>query len=68
MNIFLGDYISVIKETKTEPTLVSGRCAGIVLDANDQLERIYITGIDQGFWISQGWKFVDEGEEEDGEI
>lgn len=68
MNIFLGDYITVIKETKAEPTLVSGKCAGIVLDNNSEVERVYIAGVDQAFWMSQGWKFVEEGEDEDAEV
>lgn len=68
MNIFLGDYITVIKETKAEPTLVSGKCTGIVLDNNSEVERVYIAGIDGAFFMSSGWKFVDNEEDENAEI
>lgn len=68
MNIFLGDYITVIKETKAEPTMVSGKCSGIVLDSNSEVERVYIAGIDGAFFMSSGWKFVDDQEDDDAEI
>lgn len=68
MNIFLGDYISVLKETKAEPTVVSGKCSGIVLDANSEVERVYIAGIDGAFFMSSGWKFIDDEEDNDAEV
>ena len=68
MNIFLGDYISVLKETKAEPTVVSGKCSGIVLDANSEVERVYIAGIDGAFFMSSGWKFIDDEEDDNAEV
>ena len=65
MNVFLGDNITLIWEQEGDPTFVTGQVSGIVLDRHKKVERIYIAGIDHAFWMSQGWKFVDEIEEED---
>ena len=65
MQVFLGDNITLVWEQEGEPTFVTGQVSGIVLDRHKKVERIYIAGIDHAFWMSQGWKFVDEIEEED---
>lgn len=65
MQIFLGDNITLVWEQDGDPTFVTGQVAGIVLDRNKKTERVYIAGIDHAFWMSQGWKFVEEVEEED---
>lgn len=65
MNVFLGDNITLVWEQEGDPTFVTGQVSGIVLDRHKKVERIYIAGIDHAFWMSQGWKFVDEIEEED---
>jgi hypothetical protein len=58
-----------MKETGDTHIVVSGRVAGIVLDDYRQLKQIYIHGLDNSLWISDGWKFIeDEEEEEDAEI
>lgn len=63
MNIFLGDTITLTKSD----TMVTGKVTGIVLDDKGELERVYISGLDQAFWFSMDkWMVVDdEGEEED---
>jgi len=63
MNIFLGDTVTLTKGA----TLVTGQVTGIVLDDKGELERVYISGLDQAFWFSMDkWMVVDdEGEEED---
>lgn len=65
MQVFLGDNITLVWEQEGDPTFVTGQVSGIVLDKHKKIERIYIAGIDHAFWMSQGWKFVDEIEEED---
>lgn len=65
MQVFLGDNITLVWEQEGEPTFVTGQVSGIVLDKHKKIERVYIAGIDHAFWMSQGWKFVDEIEEED---
>ena len=65
MQVFLGDNITLVCEQEGEPTFVTGQVSGIVLDKHKKIERVYIAGIDHAFWMSQGWKFVDEIEEED---
>lgn len=61
MQVFLGDYITLINgELKdTPPTVVSGQIRGIVLDDDKELSFVYIAGVDSPFWITDGWKFVD---------
>lgn len=65
MQVFLGDNITLVWEQEGDPTFVTGQVSGIVLDRHKKIERVYIAGIDHAFWMSQGWKFVDEIEEED---
>lgn len=65
MQVFLGDNITLVWEQEGEPTFVTGQVSGIVLDKHKKIERVYIAGIDHAFWMSQGWKFVDEIEDED---
>jgi len=50
-------------------TTITGKVAGVVLDDARELERLYIHGITQAFWMSDKWQVVEEMEyEEDGEI
>ena len=38
-------------------TRITGKVSGFVYKDNEpQLERIYISGIAQGFWFSEGWE------------
>lgn len=65
MNIFLGDEVTLSKGE----TLVTGKVTGIVLDDRNELERVYIAGIDSAFWFNlDKWLIVDEGEEEENEF
>jgi len=63
MMVFLGDEITLLKGE----TSVTGQISGVVLNKNRDLERIYIHGIDQAFWMSDAWQIAEE-EQEDGEI
>lgn len=65
MNIFLGDEVTLSKGE----TLVTGKVTGIVLDDKNELERLYIAGIDNAFWFSYDkWLLIDDTEEESDEI
>jgi hypothetical protein len=64
MNVFLGDIITLIKGTGESATMVTGQCAGIVLNDKKELDRVYIHGLEPAFYIYQGWEFVDHEEEE----
>tara|TARA_R110000803_G_scaffold34502_2_gene75269 strand:+ start:799 stop:1005 length:207 start_codon:yes stop_codon:yes gene_type:complete len=67
MQVFLGDDVTLLREMAGDISiLISGQVSGVVLDDKKQLERIWIHGMDTSFWMSQGWKFVEE--EDDGEI
>lgn len=65
MNLFLGDTITL---TKGE-TIVTGKISGLVLDDKNELDRLYIHGLDQAFYFSiDKWLVVDDEEEEENEI
>jgi hypothetical protein len=67
MQVFLGDDVTLLKEMEGELSiLISGQVSGVVLDDRKQLERIWLHGMENSFWMSQGWKFIEE--EDDGEI
>ena len=67
MQVVLGDDVTLLKEMEGELSiLISGQVAGVVLDDRKQLERIWLHGMENSFWMSQGWKFIEE--EDDGEI
>jgi hypothetical protein len=67
MQVFLGDDVTLLKEMAGDISVcISGQVSGVVLDDKKQLERIWLHGMDNSFWMSQGWKFIEE--EDDGEI
>jgi hypothetical protein len=65
----LGDMVTVSKELGDELTIITGRISGIVLKDTGDLRYFYIKGLDTALWLSDGWKFEDEiddeGEEND---
>jgi hypothetical protein len=65
VNVFLGDTITLAKEMKNNATMVTGQCAGLVLDDKGDLDRVYIHGLSVAFYMNEGWVFVDHGEEEE---
>lgn len=65
MQIFLGDEVTLLRNG----TSVSGQVSGIILNDKRELERLYVYGIDQAFWMDKGWTVIDyDEEEEDGEV
>lgn len=60
MQLFLGDRVTIMKDE----TIVEGQTRGIILDAHGKVERIYIQGIEGTFFMRDGWKFLEEEEEE----
>lgn len=67
MQIFLGDYVSLLNDSLRDKsaTVVSGQITGIVLDDDGSLQFVYIAGIDSPFWMHDGWKFVDSEDDDD---
>jgi hypothetical protein len=63
MQVFLGDYVTI----QRGDTVVSGKVEGLKLDKG-QLEKVAIEQIDTWFYMSNGWQFLDETEEEEDEI
>lgn len=69
MNLFLGDMVTATREIGGDVVVVSGRISGLVQKDNGDLKYFYIRGIDNSFWMSDGWMFddgieIEEGEEE----
>ena len=65
MMILLGDEVTVTREIGDDLTWVTGRVTGIVQKDNGELKYFYLKGIDAGFWISDGWKFQEEIEDDE---
>jgi hypothetical protein len=65
MQVFLGDVITIIKGNPENATMITGQCSGIVLNDKKELDRIYIHGLENAFYMMHGWEFVDHGEDED---
>jgi hypothetical protein len=66
MQVFLGDAVTLINALMDDqPTYVTGQVRGIVLNDSKQVERIYIHGLTEGLLLVDGWKFVDDEDEND---
>jgi hypothetical protein len=53
----IGDEVTLTNSGTT----ITGKITGIVVKNNStELERIYINAIEQGFWLSSGWKIQEE--------
>lgn len=63
MEIGLGAYLSVMKDT----TIVTGIVNGIKL-ADGELERVSFECLDIWLYMSDGWVFIEQKEEEDAEV
>jgi hypothetical protein len=66
MQVFLGDAVTLINALMDDqPTYVTGQVRGIVLNDSKQVERIYIHGLLEGLLLVDGWKFVDDEDQDD---
>lgn len=53
MNLQAGQVVTLTKGD----TVITGKVSGFVLKENtNELHRIYISGIEQGFWMSDNWE------------
>ena len=66
MMVLLGDVVTVHRDIGGESTFVTGRVSGIVQKDNGDLKYFYIKGVDNSFWMSDGWQFEmeEEGDED----
>lgn len=63
MDLGIGSYVTLQKGVTQVTGLVDG------LKVNEEgLERISIMELDHWFWMSQGWQFLVESEDDDAEI
>lgn len=46
------------------PTFITGQVKGIVLNEGKQVERVYLHSLSESLWMSDGWRFVDDGPED----
>jgi hypothetical protein len=60
MNIFLGDEITLTKQT----AWITGKVNGVKLDKG-HLQMISLEHIDLWLNVDQGWRIVDENEDSD---
>lgn len=67
MNVLLGDEVTVQREIGSDVTYVTGRISGVVLNDHGELKYFYIKGLDSSFWLSDGWKFQEDWEVEEGD-
>jgi hypothetical protein len=67
MQVFLGDEVTLFNDQHDEesPTFITGQVKGIVLNELKQVERIYLHNLSESLWMSSGWRFVDDGPEDD---
>jgi hypothetical protein len=67
MQVFLGDQVTLLNDRNDEenPTFITGQVKGIVLNELKQVERVYLHNLTESLWMSQGWRFVDDGPEDD---
>lgn len=67
MQVFLGDQVTLLNDRHDEenPTFITGQVKGIVLNELKQIERVYLHNLTESLWMSQGWRFVDDGPEDD---
>ena len=68
MMVLLGDEVTVSREIGDDITWVTGRVSGIVQSDEGRLKYFYIKGVDGAFWMSDGWKFQEEIEDDEDEI
>ena len=53
MNLQAGQVVTLTKGD----TVITGKVSGFVLkEGTTELHRIYISGIEQGFWFSDNWE------------
>jgi hypothetical protein len=64
MMVLLGDEVTISRDISGSTTWVTGRISGIVQKDNGDLKYFYIKGVDNSFWMSDGWVFADEEEED----
>ena len=64
MMLLLGDQVTCFREVGGDTSIVTGRVTGIVQNDSGDLKYFYIKGIDNCFWVSDGWTFEYEEEME----
>lgn len=68
MQVFLGDQVTLTRDIDEDtPVFITGQVAGVVLNDKKQLERVWIHGIESSFWMSAGWKFIEEEYDNEGD-
>jgi hypothetical protein len=45
--------------------VVSGQITGVVLTDEKRLSRVYVAGLQEPFFMEDGWRFIDVEEHED---
>jgi hypothetical protein len=65
MMLLMGDVVTVTREVGDDLCIVTGRVSGLVQGDHGQLRYFHIKGIDAALFMSDGWKFAEDEEEDD---
>jgi hypothetical protein len=65
MMLLMGDTVTVSREVGEDTTWVTGRVTGLVQGNHGELKYFFIKGLDSSLWLSDGWKFQDEVEDDE---
>lgn len=65
MMLLMGDVVTVTREVGDDLCIITGRVSGLVQGDHGQLRYFHIKGIDAALFMSDGWKFQEDEEDED---
>lgn len=65
MMLLMGDVVTVTREVGDDLCIITGRVSGLVQNNHGELRYFHIKGIDAALFMSDGWKFAEDEEDED---
>ena len=68
MMLLMGDVVTVTREVGDDLCIVTGRVSGLVQGNHGELKYFHIKGIEAALWMSDGWKFAEDEEDNEDEI
>lgn len=68
MMLLMGDVVTVTREVGDDLCVITGRVSGLVQGNHGELKYFHIKGIEAALWMSDGWKFAEDEEDDEDEI
>lgn len=65
MMLLMGDVVTVTREVGDDLCVITGRVSGLVQGNHGELKYFHIKGIEAALWMSDGWKFAEDEEDEE---